>query len=116
MLAADRTAADDHDTGRRGTYLEHTLGIEDVRVVKGDPGRVERPGSGRDEHGFAVEHSPEAAGCLNDHVAVWPQRGGSRNQLDLVAGDVVRRVREGGRELEPDPTSHDRPLLGAEDV
>src|SRR5512132_835754 len=35
----------------------------------------------------------------------------------LVGGrHVVRRVREGGRELEPDPTSHDRPLLGAEDV
>src|SRR5215211_1821672 len=29
---------------------------------------------------------------------------------------VVRHVRECGRELEPDPTTHDRPLLCAEDI
>src|SRR5215212_8607445 len=29
---------------------------------------------------------------------------------------VVRRMREGRRELELDPTGHDRPLLGAKDV
>src|SRR5512133_2904639 len=35
----------------------------------------------------------------------------------LVEGrSGVRRVCEGRRELQPDPTGHDRPLLGAEDV
>ena len=73
----------------RGPYLEHPLAVEDIRIVERDPGRVERPGTGRDQHGFAAQHSPEAAGRLDDHVAVWPQRGDSSDELDLVAGDVL---------------------------
>ena len=70
VLAADRAAADDHDARRRMPDLEHALAVEDVRVVERDPGRVERPGPGRDQHGFPTEHPPEATRRLDNHVAV----------------------------------------------
>ncbi len=115
-------AAADHHQAPEGTIDRlRTVRVEDIGIVEGDAGGLERPGSGGDDHGTSPEHPRRTTlQRPHRHSVVGSQACHPGHEFDVVAPEVLadRRGHEGGdlglpgahpfdedggREVEPHP-------------